>query len=399
MAAPRGALDGLKVLDLSRYVAGPYCAMLLGDLGADVVKVEKPETGEDVRQVPPLVGGDSLFVMMFNRNKRSITVDTRDSRGQALIRELAGEADILVENFRPGVMEAMGCGWEVLAEANPRLIMARISGWGQDGPHAARPSFDAIAQAASGLMEMTGPADGPATLAGTTVIDHSTGLHALIGILAALAARQRTGCRQLIDTALFDSALSMLMTAIPAHALLDEPTPRDGNRDRYGAPANTFDCAGGGQIHIMAGGDTRFARFARAAGLDWMLEDERFATGPARRENVEVLERTIEAWTRTCQAEALEELLATAGVPCAKLRSIGELIDHPQVRHREQIIEIDHPVAGKVPMQGFVAKLSATPSALRKPVPRPGQHSAEVLADWLGWDSARIAALAEPGKP
>ena len=183
-----GALEGLKVLDVSRFVAGPFCAMMLGDLGAEVVKVEKPGTGEDIRRVPPRLGGDSLFVMAFNRNKRSLTLDLRHPRGQEVLRALATRADILVENFRPGVMEAMGCGWDVLSALNEWLIMARISGYGQDGPYADRPTFDAIAQAASGMMEMTGAADGPPTMAGTTVIDHTTGLHATVGVLAALEA-------------------------------------------------------------------------------------------------------------------------------------------------------------------------------------------------------------------
>ena len=392
-----GALEGLKVLDVSRFVAGPFCAMMLGDLGAEVVKVEKPGTGEDIRRVPPRVGGDSLFVMAFNRNKRSLTLDLRHPRGQEVLRALAARADILVENFRPGVMEAMGCGWDVLSALNERLIMARISGYGQDGPYADRPTFDAIAQAASGMMEMTGAADGPPTMAGTTVIDHTTGLHATVGVLAALEARRRTGRGQMVDAALFDSALSMLMTAIPAQAMLGQGTPRSGNRDRYGAPSNAFPTADGGYVQIMAGGDPRFARFAKATGLDGLLDDPRFADSDLRLANVEALEAVVIEWTRAHGGEEIEALMAEAQVPCSKVRTVAELFDHPQVRHRGRILDVVHPVAGKVPMQSAVARLSDTVADLDHAVPTVGQHNAEVLGDWLGYDADRVAALVAEG--
>ena len=388
-----GPLRGLKVLDVSRYIAGPYCAMLLGDLGADVVKVEKPKTGEETRTIEPLVGGDSLFVMVFNRNKKSISLNLRDSRGQEVLRKLVAEADILVENFRPGVMEKMGCGWDKLHALNPRLIMARISGYGHEGPNSDRPCFDAVAQAASGLMSMTGSPDGPPTLMGTTVVDHTTALHATIGILSALQARNTTGFGQVVRTALLDSALSMLMTAIPAYKLLGEEAGRFGNRDRFGAPSNSYETSEGEWVQIVAGGDTRFARFLEATGLTHLGEDPCFGSNAGRRANVDALEKQIRPWMCSRTAKEIVEVMAKFSVPCAKVADIGEVISDPQLRYREQIIEIEHAKAGKIPMQGFVTRLSETDLSVRHPIPMAGQHTEEVLAQWIDYGPDEVADL------
>ncbi len=394
MTAP---LDGMRVLDLSRFVAGPFCAMMLGDMGADVVKVEKPGAGDPTRGAPPHHGGGSLFAAVFNRNKRSLALDVRNAAAQEIVRALAAEADVLIENFRPGVMESMGCGWRALHEANPRLIMARISGYGQDGPYATRPCFDAVAQAMSGMMSLTGTAGGPPTLVGTTVIDHTTGLHALIGILAALQARQTSGRGQLIDVALLDSALSMMMSAVPVTALRGAPPIRQGNRDRFGAPANTFLCSDGALVYIVAGGDDRFERLARAMDRADLPRDPRFADNDTRLANADALEAEIAVWTATMDAAELTERLAAAQVPAGKVCVMEDVLDNPQLRHRGQIIDVEHPGDGPVPMQGFVAKFSATPQAIRRGVPTPGEHSGEVLADWLACDPQDVERLAERG--
>ena len=392
-----GPLAGLKVLDLSRFVAGPLCAMTLGDLGADVIKIERPGGGDDIRRAPPMVDGESLFVLVFNRNKRSLIIDLKTPRGQQLLKELVVEADVLVENFRPGVMERLGCGWDELKAVNDRLIMARVSGFGQDGRHSSRPSFDAIAQAASGIMEMTGPADGPPTLAGTTVIDHTTGLHATIGIMAALQARQTTGRGQLVDVALLDSAVSLLMTAIPSYALLGKTSDRMGNRDRFGAPSNTFPTADGHWVHVMAGGDERFRRFMTTVGKPEICDDPRFATNQDRLDNVEELEDIVREWTMSLGAEDIVEAMAQARVPCGKVADIAEVIANPQLRHRGQIVDVEHPTIGIVPMQGYVTKLSDTPASIRRRAPGAGEHSAEILAEWLGYGEAETQALSEAG--
>ena len=392
-----GPLQGLKVVDVSRYIAGPYCAMLLGDLGAEVIKVEKIKTGEETRGIEPLIGGDSLFFMVFNRNKKSITLNLRDPLGQEILRKLATEADILIENFRPGIMEKMGCGWEVLHELNPQLIMARISGYGHEGPNSDRPCFDAIAQAASGLMSMTGAPDGPPTLMGTTVVDHTAALHTSLGILAALQARNTTGVGQVVRSSLIDSALSMLMTAIPAYQLLGEEAQRFGSRDRFGAPSNSYVTSDGARVQIVAGGDTRFARFVEATGLTHLGMDPRFGSNADRRANVDSLEEIIKPWMCVRTADEIVETMARFSVPCAKVAEIADVIDDPQLRHRGQIIEIEHPEAGKIPMHGFATRLSDTDLSVRYPVPTAGQHTSEILNDWIDYDHDRVAALKVDG--
>ena len=248
-------LSGLKVLDLSRYIAGPHCGTVLGDLGADVVKVERPKRGDDTRVYAPLIAGESIYFLMFNRNKRGITLDFRNPDAQALLRRLASRADVLIENFRPGTMERMGCGWNELHSANSRLIMARISGYGQTTSLANQPCFDAIAQATTGLMDLTGSPDGSPMVAGTFLVDYSAGLYSCVGILAALEQRHATGEGQMVDVSLMGSATSLLVTAIPEYVLKGTQPTRIGNRDRYRSPANTFQAKDGPWILVLAGND------------------------------------------------------------------------------------------------------------------------------------------------
>lgn len=389
--------EGLKVLDLSRFIAGPHCGMVLADLGADVVKVEKPGTGEEARSLPPLVGGESLYQLVFNRNKRGITLNFRDPRAQELLRELVRYADVLIENFRPGTMEKMGCGWDALSAINPRLVMTRISGFGQDGPLAQRPGFDGIAQAMSGLMSITGDPDGPPTEAGTFFVDYATALYSAVATLAALHAREKTGRGQVIDMALLDSAVSMLMTAIPQQAMLGHTMTRCGNRDRYSAPANAFETADGAWILLVAGNDVHFPRVVKATGLDHLLEDSRFQTIPDRLKNAEALEAIIGEWMKRHTAEEIVELMGGTGAPCAKIATLDEVVRNPQLHHRQQIVEIDHPKAGKVTMHGLTMKMSETPPSIRRAAPSLGEHTAEVLSEWLGYTETQIAKLRDDG--
>jgi len=390
-------LAGLKVLDLSRFIAGPFCAMQLADMGADVVKVERPGIGEDQRQIEPLVGGESLYVMAFNRNKRGITLDLRHPRAQQVVRELAKRADVLVENFRPGTLEKMGCAPETLAQLNPRLVVVRISGFGQDGPLADRPCFDAIAQAMSGLMEMTGQPDGPPTVAGTFVVDYVTGLYATMAALAALQARNASGKGQVVDVALLDSAISLLMTAIPEYLLLGRQTTRRGARDRYTAPANTFRTASGDWVLLSCGNNTLFPRFAAAAGLTLLLGDPRFADANARMANVDALERIVADWTGTRTTEEVLVIAARADVPCAKVATIADVVENPQLRYRGQIVTMEHPTIGTLPMHGLTIRFADTPGAIERTAPSLGQHNDEVLRDWLGLGDADIADLKQSG--
>ena len=392
-----GPLADIRVVDLSRFIAGPYCAMLLGDLGADVVKVEPPGRGEHSRTFAPFVEGESLYTMVFNRNKRSLTLDLRSDQGKALLRELLGKADVLVENFVPGTLEAMGFDWDTLKALNPRLIVTRISGFGQSGPLSHKPCFDVIAQATSGLMDITGEAGGRPTMAGTYVVDYSTGLYATIGTLGALQARNRTGAGQIVDVALLDSAMSMLMTAIPEQLLLGRTMTRRGNRDRYGAPANTFATRDGGWVHLATTGDPMFRTLTQTMGRPGLADDPRFRDNAARMENVEELERCISAWTATLTAAELLDALQTIGVPCAKVAAVSELIANPQVAEGRHLLHMNHPKAGTVPMQGFSVHFGDSPMRLRHPPPMLGEHTSAVLQDWLAATPERIAQLRASG--
>jgi crotonobetainyl-CoA:carnitine CoA-transferase CaiB-like acyl-CoA transferase len=392
-----GPLDGIRVVDLARFIAGPYCAMLLGDMGADVVKVEPPGRGENSRTFGPFVEGESLYTMVFNRNKRSLTLDLRAGAGKQVLRELLAQADVLVENFVPGTLEAMGFDWDTLRALNPRLILTRISGFGQSGPLSRKPCFDVIAQSMSGLMDITGEADGRPTMAGTYVVDYSTGLYATIGTLGALQARARTGQGQVVDVALLDSAMSMLMTAIPEQLLLGRTMGRRGNRDRYGAPANTFPTRDEAWVHLATAGDAMFKGLAISMGKPELADDPRFRDNAARLENVEALEAHIADWTRTLTAAELLGVLQSIGVPSAKVARVSELVQHPQLVHRGQIIELPHPKAGRVPMQGFSVHFGDTPMRLQRAPPTLGQHTDEVLAQWLSMTASRIAELRAAG--
>jgi len=391
------SLEGIKVLDLSRFIAGPFCAMQLGDLGAEVVKVERKGVGEDTRTIEPKLGGESLYVMMYNRNKRGLALDFRHPEAIAILKDLAAGSDVLIENFRAGTLESMGLGPDVLHALNPRLVIVRITGFGQTGPIASRPCFDVIAQAASGLMSMTGQPDGPPTMAGTFLVDFTTGLYATIGTLAALRARERTGIGQVVDVALLDSAVSFLMTSIPEYALLGREASRNGSRDRYTSPANNFRASDGEWVHISAGNDTLFPRFAKRAGLADLLRDPRFASAGARMENIEAVEAEVAAWVARHAADDVVRMMDEAGVPCAKVARISDVFANPQLRHREQIIELDVPAVGKVPMHGLTIKLSDTPGSVRRPPPAIGEHNDEVLAEWAGYPAERIAALRDAG--
>jgi crotonobetainyl-CoA:carnitine CoA-transferase CaiB-like acyl-CoA transferase len=392
-----GALAGLRVLDCSRFIAGPYCGMLLGDLGADVVKVERPEGGDEARAFGPALAGETLHLMVYNRNKRSLTLDFRHAEGPALLRRLAARADVLIENFRPGVMEAMGCDWPALRALNPRLIMARVSGFGPDGPLAERPGLDVVGQAMGGLMGLTGAADGPPTMTGAYVVDGTTALHATIGILAALARRHVTGQGQLVDASLLDAAVSLLPTAIPEQLALGGVAGRQGNRDRYAAPSNTFRARDGAWVHIVAGSQALFVRLAGLMDRADLLAHPDFAAQEARLRNAEAVERIVARWAAGLDADALVERLSRAGVPAARVATIAEVAENPQLRHRGRIVRVERPTAGAVPMLGPVIGLSESPAAIRRPAPRLGEHSDEVLRDWLALPPEGIAALRAAG--
>ena len=365
------ALDGVRVLDLSRFVAGPYCAMLLGDLGADVVKVEKLD-GDSARKLNP-----------------------QAPAGLQLVRDLAATADIIVENFRPGTMEKMGLGFDVLSKLNPRLIMVRISGFGQRGPDAQAPCFDVIAQARSGIMDLTGDPDGPPTTAGVFVCDYGTGMYATIGALAALRARETTGRGQVVEASLMDTGISFLMTAIPEQILLGQTTKRIGNRDRYSAPSNVFRSADGDWIHIAGGQSAMFPRLTKAIGRPDLVDNPKFATSAARMQNVEEIEKIVADWVVVRGTADALHALGAADVTCAKVATMQDVVADPQLRSQGKIVDVMHEDVGVIPMQGLTIQMSDTPLSIRSGLPRVGAHRDAIVERWLGvaGSSDRVSAV------
>ncbi|AHF77282.1 Formyl-CoA transferase [Sodalis praecaptivus] len=377
-----GSLEGLKVLDLSRFIAGPLCAMQLADMGADVVKVERKGKGEDTRQNKPQLNDQSLYFLSFNRNKRSLELDFRSEEGQAQLRALVAKADVLIENFRPGTLEKMGCGWETLHQLNPRLIMVRISGFGQSGPLAQRPCFDAIAQAMSGIMSITGQPEGPPMMAGTFMVDYASALYATIGTLAALNVRHASGRGQLVEASLLESAISMLISAIPEQAQLGRTMSRVGNLDRFSAPVNCYQAADARWVYLSAGTDALFARLVEAMGRQDLLEDARFNHYHARLENNAAIDAVVAAWVRGLAADEVVARMDKAGVPCSAVADIGDVLENPQLKARHQLVNIDHPTAGTYTTHGITVSLSDTPGSIRRAPPVLGAHTDEVLAEW-----------------
>jgi len=390
---PQGSpLQGIRVLDLSRFIAGPYCSMMLGDMGAEVLKIEPPGIGELARGGSPAIGGSSIYTFVVNRNKKSLAIDLRSDGGKAVLRDLIRTADILVENFRPGIMEEMGFGWGVVHALNPRLIMARISGFGQEGPLARKQCFDGVAQAMSGLMSLNGHPDGPPTMIGTFLCDYTTGMYAALGILSSLNARHVTGRGQVVDVALLDSATSLLMTAIPEHLKFQNTMTRRGSRDRYAAPSNTFEAKDGRHVLIVAGDDRMFNRLVRAMKRPDLLEHPQFQDAESRREHTEEIEQVVANWMGGHESADIVVMLEAEEVPCARIATIEEMVKNEQLYHRGQIVEI--PYAGeRIPVQGVTIRLSETPLSIRAPMPRVGEHTDEILAEWLGYDAERIARL------
>ena len=277
-AADGGPLAGIRVLDLTRYVSGPHATQMMSDFGADVVKVEGMPGGDGIRFADSKAGApDSMFAMTLNRGKRSLSLDLRSEAGQEVLTQLIASSDVMVENFRPGVLEEMGFGWPRLQELNPRLILGRVSGFGQDGPWASRASYDPVIQALSGFMELTGEPDGPPTVCGTVIADYLTGLHATIGVLTALQARERTGKGQWVDVSMLEGATSLLMTAIPEYLMQGIQRTRRGNKNPVSVPSHCFECGDGRYVHITAWTDVEFTRLAEAMEMPDLPRDPRFA--------------------------------------------------------------------------------------------------------------------------
>ena len=396
MTANAPPLEGVRVLDLTQIMAGPYCAMTLGDMGADVVKVEKPNGGDDARRMgPPFIKGESAAFLGINRNKRSIVADMRTDGGREIVQELARRSDILIQNFRPGSLERMGLGYEQAREINPAIIYCTISGFGATGPYARRGGFDLVAQGMSGLMSVTGHPGAPPTKIGAPICDLNAGMFAAIGILTAYVNRLRTGTGQHVDTSLLEGGIAYTFWESAMYFATGEPPGPMGSAHRLTAPYQAFETADG-YINVGAANQANWERLCAAIGRDDLARDPRFARPRDRMDNLGALVSTLEdTFARETTGHWLTALEA-AGVPAGPIYTLDEVYADPQVRARDMVVETEHPAAGRVRNIGIPVKLSETPGAFRRPAPALGEHTDEVLRE-LGVSDARAAALRASG--
>ncbi|MHB8090720.1 MAG: CaiB/BaiF CoA transferase family protein [Syntrophales bacterium] len=386
-------LTGLKVLDLTRVVSGPFCTMLLADLGADVIKIEAPE-GDPSRVTGIMGKGENPYFVNLNRNKRAITVDMKKPEGKEIIRRLAEKADIVVENFRPGVMDRLGLGYKELSALNPSLIYAAISGFGKSGPYKDRPAFDFIAQAMSGFMSLNGNEQMPPLRVGVPISDTIAGLYAAFGILAALREREKSGRGQEIQTAMVDGLISMFTFASSAYFATGELPPRNGNDHMVVSPYGLFDAADG-PVAIAPSAEKNWLQLCAALKRDDLPTDPRFDTQQKRRQNRSEINEIIQGIIATKKRDEWIELLNQAGVPCGPVNNLKQVFSDPQVLHQEMVIESAQP-GGPVKMPGFPVKFSRTSARLHKPSPQIGENTVSVLRE-LGYPEAEIDALLNAG--
>jgi formyl-CoA transferase len=395
-------LQGIRVVDLTRALAGPYCTMMLGDLGADVIKVERPGRGDDSRGWgPPFVGepygpypGESAYFIAANRNKRSVTVNLKSPEGQEIVRRLAGVSDALVENFRTGVLDQMGLGYEDLHALNPRLVYCSISGYGRTGPYAQRPGYDFIIQAEGGMMGITGPEEGPPYRVGVPIVDITSGMFAATAILAALRARDLTGEGQLVDISLLDTQVALLAN-VGSNYLVGGAEPRRlGNAHPNIAPYEAFR-ARDRWFALAAANQRQWSILCDVIGRPDLKDDPRFATNGARVSNRPALVETLGAAFAARDADEWLAALREAGLPCGPINAVPDVFDHPQAGARHLAMEAEHPTAGPVRLAGFPYKLSQTPAEVRQPPPLLGQHTQEVLTGLLGYSAEKVAGLRE----
>lgn len=372
-------LSGVRVLDFSRVLSGPYCTALLGDLGAEIIKVEPPG-GDDYRHIGPFIQGESASFLAVNRGKRSIALDLGQEGDRAIALALADRADVVVENFRPGVADRLGIGWEALSARNPRLVYASISGFGQSGPLAARPAYDVILQAMTGIMSVTGEPDGPPVLVGEAIADISTGLFASWAVLAALVERGRTGQGRRIDMAMFDAMVALQPILIARHLATGQAPRRMGHRHAFSAPFGTFE-ASDGPFMLAVLNNRLFARLAGHIGAPELAEDPRFAEDADRFSNEAALRAAIEGWARGMTAAEAVASLVAAGLPAAEVQDIAQVAASPQVAARGLLQEVEHPKLGRIRVPQQPAQFAGLSRGGTTPPPSLDGDRASILAE------------------
>ncbi len=389
-------LQGIRVIDFSQILAGPFCTMLLADMGADVVKVEKPNGGDDTRRYgPPFIEGESAAFLTLNRNKRSIVLDLKSEQGLGVVRRMLADADVMLHNFRPGVVERMGLGYADVSALNPAIVYCAVSGFGATGPYSQRAGFDLVAQGMSGLMSINGFPDAPPAKVGVPMADLNTGMFCAYGVLTAYINRLATGRGQHVDASLLESGMAYTLYESATYFATGEVAGPLGSAHRMIAPYQAF-ATQDGYINIGAANQNNWERMCRAVGRDDLLDDARFASNPERMVNIQSLTPIMEETFRTQTTAHWVEILERAGVPCGPIYNIEQVYADPHVQSRDMAVELQHPKAGGIRNIGVAVKLSDTPGSVRTPAPLLGQHTDDVLAEF-GYADADIAGLRQSG--
>ncbi len=393
-----GPLADLRLIEMGTLLAGPFCGQLMGDFGAEVIKIEPPNQGDPMREWgQEKAHGMSLWWPVIARNKKSVTLNLRESEGQQIARELISKADFLLENFRPGTMERWNLSYDELKKINPGLIMIRVSGYGQTGPYARRAGFGAVGEAMGGLRYVCGDPDTPPSRMGISIGDSLAATFACIGALSALHHRERTGEGQVVDSAIYEAVLNMMESLITEYDKAGYIRERQGSILPNVAPSNIYPTKDGKMILIAANQDTVFRRLTEAMGCPELAEDERYSTHSARGAHQQELDDVIADWTRSIDADELEKMMEDYGIPSGKIYRAPEMLEDAQFRAREAIIKTMHPKFGELKMQNVAPKLSNTPGGVRSPAPELGQHNEEVYRQLLNFSDERIAKLRAAG--
>jgi CoA:oxalate CoA-transferase len=375
-----GPLVGLKVLDFSRVLAGPYCSMILGDMGADIIKVEQPGIGDDSRSFGPFIGEESAYYISLNRNKRSIALDLKDESSKVIIEKLVDQSDVIIENFRPGTMDKLGIGYEWAKEINPRIIFASISGFGHSGPYKEKAAYDIIVQALSGVMSINGQPDGPPTRVGFSVGDIAAGMYGVIGILGALQSRNVSGKGQFVDVAMLDCQIALLENAVARAVVSGETPQRIGSRHPSITPFEAFETKDGYMV-IGVGNDKIWERFCNTIGKKDLLTIDEFKTNKLRTKNREPLMEKLVPAIKEKETSYWLEMFEDNGVPASEINTVNKMLENPQVIARDMIKEFEHPNCGKIKLPQLPIKFNDTPSGVYRCAPSIGQHTEEILKD------------------